>query len=288
MARKTIVISGASGLIGSALTAELAAEWEVHGIARRAESSARTIWHEMDLSAPCNFGGLPAAPDAVVYLAQSERFREFPNRAEEIFQVNTVNLLRALEYARARGCRTFVYGSSGGVYGTGETTMSERVEIVARGDLGFYLSSKLCSEILAQNYAPFLDVVVLRYFFVYGPGQRHSMLVPRLIEHVRRGELVDLQGEEGIRINPVHVTDAAAATARALSLTGSHTINVGGPEVLTLRRMCATIGAAVRREPMFRVDRAASPGHLTADIQRMREVLVAPTVLFAEGLKTML
>lgn len=288
MARNTVVISGATGLIGSALVAALADEWEVHGIARRAGSPGSAIWHELDLSTPCDFGGLPAAPDAVVYLAQSEHFREFPRRAEEIFQVNTVNLLRALEYARARGCRTFVYGSSGGVYGTGETSMSEQIEIAARGDLGFYLSSKLCSEIVAQNYTPFLGVVILRYFFVYGPGQRQSMLVPRLIQRVRGGEPVDLQGEEGIRINPVYVTDAAAATARALSLSGSHTINIGGPDVLTLRRLCETVGEAVGRSPVFRVNRSASPGHLTADIRRMREVLVAPRVPFAEGLKTML
>lgn len=288
MSKKTLVISGASGLIGSELVEQLKPGWEVHAIARRAGPARLAHWHELDLSAPCDFGALPDAPDAVVYLAQSEHFREFPERAEEIFQVNTANLLRSLEYARARGCRVFVYGSSGGVYGTGAATMSEQVDIVARGDLGFYLSSKLCGEILAQNYAPLMDVVILRYFFVYGPRQRTSMLVPRLIDKVREGEPVDLQGEEGIRINPVHVADAARATAKALSLSGSHTINIGGPEVLTLRRLCTSIGAALGRDPVFRVDQSVSPGHLTADIRLMREMLAEPTISFTEGMKTML
>ena len=288
MTRRKLIVSGATGLIGSALVSALAHDWEVHAIARRAGSQANVVWHELDLAKPCDFGGLPSSPEAVVYLAQSEYFREFPGHAVDIFQVNTVNLLNALDYARSRGCRVFVYGSSGGVYGTGETSMSEQVEIAARGDLGFYLSSKLCSEIVAHNYARILDVAILRYFFVYGPGQRASMLVPRLIQRVRDGAPVDLQGEGGIRINPVHVSDAAAATARALSLTGSRTINVGGSEVLALREICEMIGEAVGRKPVFRVDRAAAPGHLTGDIRLMREVLVAPTVRFADGLKSML
>jgi len=288
MTKKKLIVSGATGLIGSALVAALASDWEVHAIARRAGAQGNVVWHPMDLARPGDFGGLPRSADAFVYLAQSEFFREFPKHAVDIFQVNTVNLLGALDYARSSGCRTFVYGSSGGVYGTGERSMSEQVEIAARGDLGFYLGSKLCSEIVAHNYARILDVVILRYFFVYGPGQRASMLVPRLIQRVRRGEPVDLQGEDGIRVNPTHVADAAAATARALSLTGSHTINVGGPEVLALRELCEAIGEAVGRAPVFRVDRAAAPGHLTADIRLMCEMLLTPTVRFADGLTSML
>jgi len=285
---KKVVVSGASGLIGSALVAALSHEWEIHGIARKTGPRGTVTWHALDLSRACDFSGLPASADAFVYLAQSEYFREFPQHAVDIFQVNSMNLLRALEYARASGCQRFIYGSSGGVYGTGDDSMSEQAEIAARGDLGFYLGTKLCSEIVAQNYARILDVVILRYFFVYGPGQRSSMLVPRLIQRVRDGAPVDLQGEDGIRINPTHVSDAAAATARALALSGSQTINVGGPEVLTLRELSETIGAAVGRRPVFRVDGAAVPGHLTADIRRMRELLVAPKVRFADGLKTML
>ena len=288
MANGKIVVSGASGLIGSALVEALAADWEVHCISRKAGPRRGVTWHELDLSCPCDFGVLPPAPDAFVYLAQSEFFRDFPQHSLDIFQVNTVNLLRALDYAHVSGCRIFVYGSSGGVYGTGESRMSEEIQIPVRGDLGFYLSTKLCSEIVAQNYSRFFDVVILRYFFVYGPGQRQSMLIPRLIQQVRDGQPLVLQGEDGVRINPVHVSDAVAATRQALELSGSRTVNVGGPDVLSLREIGALIGEAVGRQPLYSIDRGNAPGHLTGDIAWMRELLVAPKVHFADGVRSML
>jgi nucleoside-diphosphate-sugar epimerase len=166
--------------------------------------------------------------------------------------------------------------------------MSEEIDIPAKGDLGFYLSTKICSEILAQNYSRFFNVAILRYFFVYGRGQRETMLIPRLIQRVREGQPILLQGEDGIRTNPTHVSDAVAATKRALELTSSHTINIGGPEVLSMREIGNLIGKAVGRKPVYSVDRNASPRHLSGDIAKMRDFLVPPSTRFAEGLQTML
>lgn len=166
--------------------------------------------------------------------------------------------------------------------------MSEELQIPARGDLEFYLTTKLCSEILAHNFSKFLSVVVLRFFFVYGPAQRKTMLIPRLINHVRSGEPIQLQGEDGIRINPTHVSDAVAATVRALELAGSHTINVGGPEVLSMRAIGTAIGRALGRAPIFSVDRNSIPRHLSGDISKMCQLLAPPRVSFADGLRSML
>jgi nucleoside-diphosphate-sugar epimerase len=174
------------------------------------------------------------------------------------------------------------------VYGSGDAHMSEEIQIPARGDLGFYLTTKLCSEIVAQNYSPFFSVVILRFFFVYGPNQRQSMLIPRLINLVRNREPIQLQGREGVRINPTHVSDAVAATVRALNLSTSHTINVGGPDVLSLRQIGIEIGHALGHEPIFSVEPNVMPKHLSGDISKMRELLLPPQVTFADGLKSML
>ena len=287
MKKPVIVITGATGLIGRGLAAAMAAQNEVHCIARQPQKSKDVAWHAHDLSQPGRLEGLPARADAVIYLAQSEFFRDFPEKSDQIFQVNTASLLKLLDYARGAGCRKFVYASSGGVYGTSERPMSETKPVAADGELGFYLVSKLCSEMLVQAYAKQFETVILRYFFVYGAGQRRSMLVPRLIDRVRAGEPIALQGADGLRLNPTHVSDAVAATARAVQIAGSYTINVAGPETLTMREVGAVIGKAVGREPRFSVSDAA-PGHLVADIARMSELLGAPKLGFAEGLRRML
>lgn len=292
MGVRRCVITGAGGLIGSHLVAELQSTWEIHGVSRHRpkgqEKRGKLHWHNIDLAGRPDFGMLPDEVDSVVYLAQSEYFRDFPDRAVDTFEVNTGQVLRLLDWARRGGVRRFIFASSGGVYGTGHGKMSEEIEIPAGGNLGFYLGTKLCSEIITENYAPFMSTIILRFFFVYGASQRRSMLIPRLVDSVREGKAIRLEGENGVMINPAHVSDGVHAVRRALELEGSHKINVGGPEVLSLRRIGEIIGKAVGKPPAFQVDPNASPRNIIADTAKMSELLQPPTVKFEVGVKDVL
>ncbi len=282
---RRIIVTGASGLVGSHLIPAFCEDFEVHALSRRMheDSGSRAIWHVADLEKEIDYSALPRNADALIYLAQSDHFRDFPDRALDIFQVNTMQVLKALDFARTSGIKTFIYASSGGVYGFPEKGVSEDVTIPASGNLGFYLSSKLCSEILAENYASFMNIIMLRFFFVYGRGQKRSMLIPRLVDNVAAGRTVTLQGQDGIRINPVHVSDAARAIRAAIDLEGCHRINVAGPDTLSLREICETIGSKVGKAPAFEVNAAASTGNLIGDIESMKKLLVEPQMHFAEG-----
>jgi len=113
-------------------------------------------------------------------------------------------------------------------------------------------------------------------------------LIPRLVQSVREGRSITLQGQDGIRINPTYVTDAAAAIVQALTLAGSHKINVGGPEVLSLRQIGEIIGQRVGREPIFQIEADAAPRHLVGDIGKMSQLLGAPQIQFADGVRLLL
>jgi nucleoside-diphosphate-sugar epimerase len=127
-----------------------------------------------------------------------------------------------------------------------------------------------------------MTVIILRPFFIYGPRQSPHMLIQRLVASVAAGRPVTLQGAQGLRINPLHVEDAARAFARALDLEESSTVNVAGSEVLTLREIATTIGKVVGREPIFEeVD--APPRHLVGDTKKMHQILCVPVVPFASG-----
>lgn len=283
---KKIIVTGSSGLVGSHLVAALSQTDEIHALSRSQIklTSGNVIWHAVDLDGEVDFTSLPQDADALIYLAQSDHFRDFPDKALEIFQVNTAQVLRALDFARTTGIKNFIYASSGGVYGFPEEGVSEEVTIPASGNLGFYLSTKLCAEILAENYAPFMNVTMLRFFFVYGAGQKRSMLIPRLVDNIKNGSVVTLQGQDGIRINPVHVSDAVRAIQSALNLKGCHRINVAGPDVLSLREICDTIGRRVGVKPRFQINNAITPGNLIADIESMKKLLAIPIRHFDEGL----
>lgn len=288
---KTIIVTGATGLVGSHLLPLLDSGEEVHVLTRNppAEAAAgNLVYHRLDLGGGFEAAALPARVDAIAYLAQSDHFRAFPEKALDMLEVNVASPLRLLDYARRAGARSFVYASSGGVYGSAEAPLLEDVPISANGSLGFYASSKLCAEIIAETFAPFMSIALLRIFFAYGRGQKRSMLIPRLINSVRTGNPINLQGHDGMRINPVHAGDAARAVKAALELKGCARFNVAGPDVLSIREICETVGAKVGRAPIFEIDETRRGQNLIGDIERMRDQLVAPKRRFEDGVDELL
>jgi nucleoside-diphosphate-sugar epimerase len=239
-----------------------------------------------DLSKDALASGLPKRIDAVIHLAQGKGFREFPEHALETFAVNVSATMSLLDWARVAGARTFVLASSGGVYGSGSSVFVETDQVAPEGSLGFYVSTKRCAELLAANYASSFNVVALRFFFVYGPGQSRSMLIPRLIDNISAGRPINLDGHDGIRINPTYVSDAVASVLAALSLESSETINVAGPETETLRSIANIIGDLVGNEPVFNVNDRATPRDVVGDTTKMARLLAAPIVSLREGLRS--
>ncbi len=285
---KQCIITGVSGLIGKHLISMFPSGWSVKGLSRvypGIETPPLAFDHlAVNFEEEWSTNALPGKADVVIHLAQSEHFRDFPIFSEEIFRVNTFSTIRLLDYARRAGASMFILASSGGVYGYGENEFSEENEIIPRGDLGFYLGTKLCSEVMVENYTSYMNVVILRFFFVYGPGQRKSMLIPRLVRTVMDEKEIILQGKDGIRINPIYVTDAVKAIIAALDLTGSHKINIGGPAVLSLREIGEIIGAELKKEPRFTIQEEAKPRHLVGDIRKMSRLLGAPSIHFKQGI----
>jgi UDP-glucose 4-epimerase len=275
---KHILITGANGLLGRSLCRRLIetcvsitavvrspVELPVDGIKYLHINLADIDWIEQ----------LPKRIDVVVHLAQSARFRDFPDSALDVFNVNVASTARLLDYAKTVGVKQFIYASSGGVYGNGSQAFKENTAIVPPGQLGYYLGSKACGEILVQSYASVFQVTVIRPFFIYGPGQNRSMLIPRLMDSISSGRSINLQGAEGIRINPVHVEDASAAVVAALNTRDSATFNLAGYEILTIRQIAEAMGAHLGKQPIFQ-QVEGEPRDFVADISAMRQRLHTP------------
>ncbi len=282
--KRRILLTGASGLLGSRFLDEEHGNFELHAVVRRRRlpEVPDVHYHLVDFSGAWSSDDLPKSVEAVVHLAQSLHFRDFPGQALDVFRVNVESTARLLDFAVRAGARKFIYASSGGVYGSSVEPFDENAPIVYPGQLGYYLGSKLCAEILVHNYAPLIDVIVLRFFFMYGARQRRSMLIPRIADNVRARRPIFLQGKDGIRINPVHVSDAAAMLRASLSCIGSQTINVAGTEILSLREIAEIIGEHAGIEPSFKQE-SMEPKNLVGNNSLMASMLGKPLVPFKKG-----
>ena len=93
----------------------------------------------------------------------------------------------------------------------------------------FYFRSKYAAELLLGGLrASCSRPSCCGSFFVYGAGQRR-MLVAAPAEQVTGGEQIVVDGDPGLRINPIHVDDAVRVFEPALTLGGSASSTSRGP-----------------------------------------------------------
>lgn len=281
-----ILVTGAAGFIGRRLVQTLQDNHEVFAIARSVPADHdRVSWIAQDLALPLNITALPAKIDAIVHLAQSRFYRQFPEKSKDIFDVNVQSTFQLLEYARQAGADRFVYASSGGIYGFSSEKFVENDPV---STINFYLSSKYISELLIANYKHLFTTIVLRLFFVYGPGQQ-AMLVPSLFKKVLNGDEVLIEGNPGCRLNPIYVDDAVRAFIPTLNYKHSELFNIAGDEVISITDIVHAIGHVTSKKTIIKYISAKQAGDLIADNARMKSVLgISPRVSFQDGLKKMM
>lgn len=278
MCAKRILISGGTGLLGRNVIRLLEDSWEVYAIVRLLpdEKAKNVNYIVQDLTQGVSVECLPTEIDAVMHLAQWPSYRSFDQDAVQIFEVNTAAALKLVDYASKSGARKFILASSGGLYAPSSNLLTE--DAALGGDvnsLNYYFSSKRCAEMLVDAYRSLIDITIVRPFFIYGPGQRKEMLFPRLIESVRAEQPITIQGEDGIKINPIFVEDAAEIFIKILN-SGCKIglVNVSGSEVLSVRQIARKIGDIVGVHPSF-VSEGDAPLDFVADTSLM-EACFAP------------
>ena len=225
---------------------------------------------------------VPSAIDAVVHLAQSPAYRDFPEGAPDVFAVNVASTFALLDYARRASARSFVLASTGGIYDLSPTPIDEDAALAPSSH---YFRSKYAAEVLMESYADLMATIALRFFFVYGPGQR-GMLIPRLVERLRTGDTVTIEGDPGLAINPIHVEDAVRVFEPALSRETSGVFNVAGDEVVTVGALVEALAGLCGVEARVAHIETVRQGDLVAANGRMKgELGVEPRVALHDGLR---
>ena len=91
-----VLLTGATGFLGTRLAARLQADHEVWALTRtKPAATGKVNWLVQDLAADRWTAELPARIDAVIHLAQSADYRNFPAAANEIFAVSAATTMPA-------------------------------------------------------------------------------------------------------------------------------------------------------------------------------------------------
>ena len=253
MRKMNVLVTGANGLLGRNAVAALRENYEVHALVHNMplKPFPDVTYYVYDFNTEWTINDLPRDIHTVMHLAQSELFRDFPEHALDVFNVNVASTVKLLDYARVAGAKKFLFTSTGGIYDTTMGVVNENTPINTFGKLGNYFATKLCSEILTHNYTSYFDVSLLRLFFMYGQGQKRAMLIPRLVDNVNQGRPIRLTAEGGILINPIYVGDVVSILKKLMNSDGSYTYNVAGPKHLNLKQIVDIIGKKLGKTPQF-------------------------------------
>ncbi len=282
--RKAAII-GAAGFLGRALCGQLQeAGWEVLAYDVAAPERPPTGVRFAALDVLRDPLPLPRGIDAVFYLAQSPRYRDFPQAAEDVFGVNALGAVKAAEAARAAGAGLLCYASTGNVYQPSLAPLAEGCPL-RRDDP--YALSKVAAEEMLRLFRPHLPVISVRLFGLFGPGQQ-KMLPVTLLGKVRSGEPILLEPTEdesgkpeGLTVSFSYVDDTArwlrqlAELAQASPESLPAALNLAGAEAISLRRFAAAVGGILGVQPRFERAKTVRRFNLIADIDAMPRLAAA-------------
>ena len=147
----------------------------------------------------------------------------------------------------AQRLRRLVYASSSSVYGDAMTFPTP--ESVAPSPFSPYGVTKLAAEHLCGVYARNWGVptVSLRYFTVYGGGQRPDMALHRMIAAARGGPAFPLFGDGTQRRDFTHVDDIVAANLAAVDaeVAPGEVVNIAGGSEATVNELLELVAQVV-------------------------------------------
>ncbi len=300
----TILVTGGAGFIGGNLGSHLVERGHRVVALDDLSTGDRAAVHpdvELvvgDLTDPGTIGPLVAAADAVVHLGARPSVPRSIADPVASHHANATGTLQVLEAARRAGDRGqpaphVVIASSSSVYGA-NPTLPKSEDLVCR-PMSPYAASKLASEGYAAGHASAfgLDVLVFRFFNVYGPGQlaghAYAAAIPTFIAAALAGEPITVHGD-GTQTRDFTFVDTVAAV---LTDAVERRVSADGPVNLALGTRTSLLDVVHELERQLgkelsrhhTASRAGDVPHSQADPTRLHGLFPSiPTVSLADGI----
>lgn len=284
---KRVLITGAGGFVGRALTTGFAAlGWEVVALDRAfdeasaeeptADGRIQRVVVELDLDVPVS---VPAV-DLIVYGAWLTTSPEALRITHADYRyANLTPLLACLRWALEVEPRAFVFLSSSGVFGPddGADGLTDRDEPTGTSSYGRV--KRACEDIVTDTVnEEVTDAFVVRLGYLYGPGEaprpsrQGVSLAAQWLAAARDGRPLEVRADDPIR-DWTFTPDLAAAIARLVDgpATG-RPIHLGSPHMLRDSEFAGLIADVFAEGEVVRVaaGEAVKPAMVPSDVEALR------------------
>ena len=229
--------------------------------------------------------------EAVIHLAARAGVRPSIAEPELYMQTNVQGTINVAERAARHGAGRMIFASSSSVYGDA----ADRVPFREDQDVSRPISPYAATKIMAENWLHALShlnqlrVVCLRFFTVYGPGQRPDLAIHKFTDLIARNQPVPFFGDGSTRRDYTYVDDILSGIQGAMRYDGAlfDVFNLGESHTTTLSELVATIETAMGKKAQLH-HQPNQPGDVPityANITKARTLLgYTPTTPVKDGI----
>jgi UDP-glucuronate 4-epimerase len=197
------------------------------------------------------FGG--AGFDQVIHLAARAGVRPSLQEPALYQRVNVEGTVNLLEAARLHGVRKIIIASSSSVYGVNaKVPFSEADPIFSA--ISPYAASKLACEALGHVYHHVygMDIVMLRFFTVYGPRQRPDLAIHKFAQLISAGKPIPVFGDGSTARDYTYVTDTVdGVIACTQQKFGFEIFNLGESQTVKLSYLIELLEKSLGRKAVI-------------------------------------
>jgi nucleoside-diphosphate-sugar epimerase len=253
LSESRVLVTGASGFIGSHLTRRLVAEGaEVHALTpavssvypgRLLDLRDKIKLHEANITDRSAMDAVAheVRPSVIFHLAAYTHVGKSWQRVDECVQSNvqgTVNLLKALEPV---GYDRFINTGTSEIYGDIDVPFREDAQV---NPISPYSVSKYAAERYCRMFHQGLGwpIVLVRPFNAYGPAQSPDRIVPEtIVRALRKHEMKTTSGQQTREFN--YVEDLADGFVKLATVDGieGQLFNLGCGEDVAIRDVVTMI-----------------------------------------------
>ncbi len=226
--------------------------------------------------------------DSVINLAARAGVRASVQDPWIYLDTNLKGTLNLLECCRESGVGQFVLASTSSLYGFNEMPFSETQNTDT--PLAPYGATKKGAEALSYSYHYLygINVIIPRYFTVYGPAGRPDMSIFKFIRNIDTGKPIPVYGDGKQTRDFTYIDDIASGTVLAMGVKGYEIINLGNDNSVGLMYVINLIEDALGMKAGIKwLERHPADVEATwANIEKAKNILNwSPGVKIEEGIE---
>lgn len=232
--------------------------------------------------------------EVVVHLAAMAGVRpsiENPVLYQEVNCLGTQNILECMKEKRIMN---LVMASSSSVYGNSKTVPFKETDIVDFA-ISPYAATKKANEVMTHVYHKLynMNVIMLRFFTVYGPRQRPDLAINKFTRLMLEGKKIPMFGDGSTSRDYTYIGDIVDGIEKSVNycLNNSNVyeiLNLGNSSPVSLKEMINIIGKCLNVVPDIE-ELPMQPGDVDrtyACIDKAKNMIgYNPQTPFEEGIK---